>query len=187
MDYKIPDELKKLAEELKLKDHQRKFCESCFSLPDHNITEAYCQAYGIKPERRNYARTQATHVLNDKAKSGTAKHNMQQYYKALQEYFKKLEDAESGKRIMDSKEWMMLCSDIARGNVKDQFNLDASLADRLKAMDMLGKAHGLFKDKLEVSGTLAIGDAFAAAEARAKKRMEEEKEAQADESEADAG
>ena len=44
MDYKIPDDLKKMADKLKLKDPQRKFCELCCSLPERNITEAYCQA-----------------------------------------------------------------------------------------------------------------------------------------------
>lgn len=172
MEYKIPDELKEMADKLKLKEHQRKFCELCFSLPDRNQTEAYCQAYGIKPERRNYARTKAYHLLNDKAKPGTTKDYMQQYYKALQEYFAGLEDAESGKRIMDAQEWMALCSDIARGKVKDQFDLDASLSDRLKAMEMMGKAHGLFKEKLEVTGNINIADTLKAARERARAAKE---------------
>lgn len=145
MDYKIPDDLKKMADELKLKEHQRKFCELCFSLPERNITEAYMQAYRIKPEKRKYARTQANHILNDEAKPGTAKHNMQQYYKALQEYFAGLEDKESGQRIMDATEWMTLCTKMCKGEIKDQFDLDASLADRIKAMDLMGKALGVLK------------------------------------------
>ena len=145
MDYKIPDELKKLPDELKLKEHQRKFCELCFSLPERNITEAYCQAYGTEPKKRNYANKQAHHILNDKAKPGTAKHGMQQYYKALQKYFAGLEDKESGQRIMDAARWMTLCTAMCEGEVKDQFDLDASLADRIKAMDLMGKALGVLK------------------------------------------
>ena len=145
MDYKIPDDLKKMADKLKLKDHQRKFCELCFSLPERNITEAYCQAYEVKPERRSYANKQAHHILNDNAKPGTAKHGMQQYYKALQEYFAGLEDKESGQRIMDAARWMTLCTAMCEGEVKDQFDLDASLADRIKAMDLMGKALGVLK------------------------------------------
>lgn len=143
MDYKIPDELKQMADNLKLKEHQRKFCELCFSLPERNITEAYCQAYGTK--NRKYAKTAATHLLNDEWKKGTTKYNQQQYYKALQEYFAGLEDKESGQRIMDATEWMTLCTKMCKGEVKDQFDLDASLADRIKAMDLMGKALGVLK------------------------------------------
>lgn len=139
----VPDNLKKLADELKLKEHQRAFIELCFSLPNRNVTEAYCQAYGTK--NRKYARHQAYHLINDEAKQGTTKHHMQQYYKALQEHFAGLEDDESGQRIMDTQEWMILCSAIARGEIKDQFGLDPSLADRLKAMDLMGKALGVLK------------------------------------------
>ena len=143
MDYKIPDDLKKLANKLKLNEKQRKFCELCFSLPGRNQTEAYCQAYGTK--NRKYAKTQATHILNDKAEPNTTKHNQQQYYQALQKYFAGLEDKESGQRIMDAAEWMTLCSAMCKGEVKDQFDLDASLADRIKAMDLMGKALGVLK------------------------------------------
>ena len=139
----VPDDLKELADKLKLKDHQRKFCELCFSLPERNLTEAYCQAYGTK--NRKYARRQANHILNDEAKPGTTKHDMQQYYKALQEYFAGLEDKESGQRIMEAIEWLTLCTAICRGEVKDQFGLEPSLADRIKAMDLMGKALGVLK------------------------------------------
>lgn len=139
----VPDDLKKLADELKLKEHQRAFIELCFSLPNRNVTEAYCQAYGTK--NRKYARHQAYHLINDEAKRGTTKHHMQQYYKALQEHFAGLEDDETGQRIMDAIEWMTLCTAICRGEVKDQFGLEPSLADRIKAMDLMGKALGVLK------------------------------------------
>jgi len=41
--------------------------------------------------------------------------------------------------IMDAQEVMELFSAIARGEVKDQFGLDASLNDRLKAMNEIAK------------------------------------------------
>lgn len=43
------------------------------------------------------------------------------------------------KAIMDAQEVMELFSAIARGEVKDQFGLDASLNDRLKAMNEIAK------------------------------------------------
>lgn len=179
MDYKIPDELKKIADDLKLKDHQRKFCELCFSLPERNITEAYCQAYGTK--NRKYAKTAATHLLNDKWKQGTTKYNQQQYYKALQEYFAGLEDAESGKRIADAQDVLAFLTGVMNGNIKDQFDLDAALSDRLNASNQLGRALGMFTDKLEVSGSLDIADAFAAAKKRREERKAKEQQAGEDE------
>lgn len=43
------------------------------------------------------------------------------------------------KAIMDAQEVMELFSAIARGEVKDQFGLDATLNDRLKAMNEIAK------------------------------------------------
>lgn len=43
------------------------------------------------------------------------------------------------KAIMDAQEVMELFSAIARGEVKDQFGLEASLGDRLKAMNEIAK------------------------------------------------
>lgn len=43
------------------------------------------------------------------------------------------------KAIMDAQEVMELFSAIARGEIKDQFGLDATLADRLKAMNEIAK------------------------------------------------
>ena len=43
------------------------------------------------------------------------------------------------KSIMTGQEVMELYSAVARGEVKDQFGLDASLNDRLKAMDAIAK------------------------------------------------
>ena len=48
-------------------------------------------------------------------------------------------DKKEKKAIMDAQEVMELFSAIARGEVKDQFGLDASLNDRLKAMNEIAK------------------------------------------------
>lgn len=40
-----------------------------------------------------------------------------------------------------------------RGDVPDRYGLDASLSDRLKAAELMGKRYGLFRDKLEVKAT----------------------------------
>lgn len=51
----------------------------------------------------------------------------------------RLSEKREKKAIMDANEVMELYSAIARGEVKDQFGLDASLADRIKAMNELAK------------------------------------------------
>lgn len=57
---------------------------------------------------------------------------------AYLEHFQKNVDNE---RIAGIEEVMQFYSDVMRGRVKDQFGLDASLADRLKAGDSLAKRY----------------------------------------------
>lgn len=52
---------------------------------------------------------------------------------------RRLNDKKEKKAIMDANEVMELFSAIARGEVKDQFGLDATLNDRLKAMQEIAK------------------------------------------------
>ncbi len=51
----------------------------------------------------------------------------------------RLNEKKEKKAIMDAQEVMELFSAIARGEVKDQFGLDATLSDRLKAMNEIAK------------------------------------------------
>ena len=51
----------------------------------------------------------------------------------------RLNQLKEKKAIMDANEVMELYSAIARGEVKDQFGLDASLNDRIKAMNEIAK------------------------------------------------
>ena len=51
----------------------------------------------------------------------------------------RLSEKREKKAIMDANEVMELYSAIARGEVKDQFGLDASLNDRIKAMNEIAK------------------------------------------------
>lgn len=61
------------------------------------------------------------------------------------------------KRIADSNEIMQFFSDAMRGKVKDQFGLDASLADRMTAAKELQKIHdaGARRSTDELDATLA--------------------------------
>lgn len=57
----------------------------------------------------------------------------------IQDEITRITGRKEKKAIMDSQELMELYSAIARGEVKDQFGLDANLGDRIKAMNELAK------------------------------------------------
>ena len=54
--------------------------------------------------------------------------------------------------IADTNEVMQFLSSTMRGDIPDQFGLDPTLNDRLKAAELLGKRYKLFTDKQEISG-----------------------------------
>lgn len=58
-------------------------------------------------------------------------------------YIRKRLDEQSGKRVADANEVIEFYTAVMRGEVKDQFGLDASLSDRLKAGDALMKRYAV--------------------------------------------
>lgn len=56
------------------------------------------------------------------------------------------------KRIAKGEEVLQYLSKVMRGEEKDQFGLDASLQDRTKAAELLGKRYRLFTEKVELEG-----------------------------------
>lgn len=52
-------------------------------------------------------------------------------------------------RIAKGEEVLEYLTKVMRGEEKDQFGLDASLQDRTKAAELLGKRYRLFTDKIE--------------------------------------
>ena len=72
------------------------------------------------------------------------------YIKAyIDERLKEME----AKRIASGEEVLQYLTSVMRGEIRDQFELDPSLQDRTKAAELLGKRHGLFKDKVEATVT----------------------------------
>ena len=63
----------------------------------------------------------------------------------------KLQEKES-QRIASQDEVLQYLTKVMRGEEKDQFGLDASLQDRTKCAELLGKRYGTFVDKKEISG-----------------------------------
>lgn len=66
----------------------------------------------------------------------------------IDERLAKIED----ERIAKGDEVLKYLTSVMRGEEKDQFGLDASLQDRTKAAELLGKRYRLFTEKVEVEG-----------------------------------
>lgn len=67
----------------------------------------------------------------------------------------KLEEKEN-QRIASQDEVLQYLTKVMRGEEKDQFGLDASLQDRTKCAELLGKRYGTFVDKKELSGGYTV-------------------------------
>lgn len=99
-----------------------------------NQTEAYKKAYP-KCKNDNSAAANASKLLrNTKVK----------------EYLdSKMKEIGSNK-IASATEVLEYLTKVMKGEEKDQFGLDASLSDRTKAAELLGKRYALFKEVMEV-------------------------------------
>ena len=63
-------------------------------------------------------------------------------------------DLTKDESVATAKEIMQYYTRVMRGEEKDQFGLDASLQDRTKCAELLGKRYGTFKEKVEVAGNI---------------------------------
>ena len=59
-------------------------------------------------------------------------------------------------RIASQDEVLEYLTKVMRGELKDQFGLDASLQDRTKCAELLGKRYGTFKEKVGVNGSIPV-------------------------------
>lgn len=67
----------------------------------------------------------------------------------------KLQEKEN-QRIASQDEVLQYLTRVMRGEEKDSFGLDASLQDRTKCAELLGKRYGTFVEKKEVSGGYTV-------------------------------
>lgn len=105
-----------------------------------NQTEAYKKAYP-KCKNDNSAAASASKLLrNNKVK---------QYLDARMA-------AVDSDKIATAEDVLEYLTSVMRGEEKDQFGLDASLSDRTKAAELLGKRYMLFKEQVEHSGAVDI-------------------------------
>ena len=116
-----------------LNDQQIAFCEHYVATL--NATQAAIDAgYSEKT-----ARQQGSRLLTNA--------NIKVFIDAL---LQELED----QRIAKADEVLQFLTAAMRGEVKDSFDLDPSLQDRMKAAELLGKRYNLFTDKHEIEGKL---------------------------------
>lgn len=70
----------------------------------------------------------------------------------IEERIKAVDEA----RIAKGDEVLQYLTKVMRGEEKDQFGLDATISDRTKAAELLGKRYRLFTDKMEVTGEIPV-------------------------------
>lgn len=68
----------------------------------------------------------------------------------------RLNEGKRAKAIADTNEILEMLTKIARGEEKDAFGLDTSNQDKLKALELLGKANQLYVDKVKQETNLDI-------------------------------
>lgn len=67
----------------------------------------------------------------------------------------KLEEKDNN-RIASQDEVLEYLTKVMRGQEKDSFGLDASLQDRTKCAELLGKRYGAFKETVDVKGSIPV-------------------------------
>jgi len=86
-------------------------------------------------------------------------------------YMKRLIERNAKKGFMGLDAAKSFLSEVVEGTVKDQFGLDASLSDRIKAAEDIIRCEGGFKDKTEVSLNVNVAEMLKAARERATSRQ----------------
>ncbi|WP_455652272.1 terminase small subunit [Phascolarctobacterium sp.] len=99
-----------------------------------NQTEAYKKAYPTCKTDNAAAASASKLLRNNKVKA------------YLDSRMKEI----SSDKIASATEVLEYLTKVMKGEEKDQFGLDASLNDRTKAAELLGKRYALFKEVMEV-------------------------------------
>lgn len=74
----------------------------------------------------------------------------------VRQYIDEVMDKRSKNTIATADEVLQYLSRVMNGEEKDAFGLDASIADRTKAAELLGKRHMLFTDKVKLDAEIEI-------------------------------
>lgn len=74
----------------------------------------------------------------------------------VRQYIDKVMNERSKNTIATADEVLEYLTKVMNGEEKDAFGLDASIADRTKAAELLGKRHMLFTDKVKLDAEIEI-------------------------------
>lgn len=74
----------------------------------------------------------------------------------LSKFIKIRLEEKNDQRIASQDEVLQYLTRVMRGEEKDQFGLEASLQDRTKCAELLGKRYGTFVEKKEISGGYTV-------------------------------
>lgn len=74
----------------------------------------------------------------------------------VRQYIDAIMDERSKSTIATADEVLEYLTRVVRGEEKDAFGLDVSVADKTKAAELLGKRHMLFTDKVKLSAEVEI-------------------------------
>lgn len=113
---------------------QQRFADSY--IETGNATQSYIDA-GYKASKRDVAEANARKLL--------ANYSVKNY---IENRMKQIQQDS----IASQEEVLQYLTKVMRGEEKDQFGLDASLQDRTKCAELLGKRYGTFVEKKEISG-----------------------------------
>lgn len=125
-------------EEVKITIKQQKFAD--LYIETGNATQSYIDA-GYKATTRKVAESNAKKLLGNYSVSLYIQNRMNE----LQQH-----------TIASQEEVLQYLTKVMRGEEKDQFGLDASLQDRTKCAELLGKRYGTFVEKKEISGGYTV-------------------------------
>lgn len=117
---------------------QKKFAD--LYIETGNATQSYIDA-GYKATNRKVAEANARKLL--------ANYSVQNYIDSKMEQLQQ-------NSIATQEEVLEYLTKVMRGQEKDQFGLDASLQDRTKCAELLGKRYGTFKEKVDVTGNIPV-------------------------------
>lgn len=117
---------------------QRKFAD--IYIETGNATQSYIDA-GYKATKKEVAEANARKLLGNHSVKLYIENKMNELQKDI---------------IASQTEVLQYLTKVMRGEEKDQFGLDASLQDRTKCAELLGKRYGTFVDKKEFSGGYTV-------------------------------
>lgn len=117
---------------------QKKFAD--LYIETGNATQSYIDA-GYRATTREVAEANARKLLGNNSVDLYIKNQMNNLQKST---------------IASQDEVLEYLTKVMRGQEKDSFGLDASLQDRTKCAELLGKRYGAFKETVDVKGSIPV-------------------------------